>query len=482
MGDNGTFGYKGFKNRALELPAGVTTGLAVAPAPTDRARFRYNSLARQIEASVDGSDYEPLTVAQGALSQPSFFIDPVSGDDSAAGDSALTALATLAEYESRVGDGTVTVAQVVNVLGTLSEGTYRVRGSYPLGLTIQGVRTLVRSGSVSAIQAWNTAVTPIVDQRITDASLSGTWSNSGPAGSSLIGKLIVLTSGAHVGKVASAIEDLEAISAKTARVSQFVNIFTFATGTPAVADTFDVVDLTRINGVIIFENRDVPGFGFIDLEDVAVVSPGGQPLLGGSGFIAAGSAIFRQALSLAGTLSGCDLLCVGTLFGSGCSLGLAQTSSTSSALVSCAFIDARIEVKNATLSFIGINAMQRTTVGVFIASNQLTIFQGAIVSVFGSFGAFDLNGAAQACVRINAGGILDITGVVYTFATVAGFGVFVDAVASALWTAGGSAVTFGRFDGGTEWRIGGVNTTSAALGAAGSITAANHAVAVPHPT
>jgi hypothetical protein len=56
----GTFGFKGFKDRALELPAGVTSALAVAVAPGGRARLRYNDVAKQLEQSIDGGAYTPL--------------------------------------------------------------------------------------------------------------------------------------------------------------------------------------------------------------------------------------------------------------------------------------------------------------------------------------------------------------------------------------------------------------------------------------
>lgn len=57
---SGTFGFKGFKSRALELPAGVTGGVSVEISPTGRARLRYNDVAKQIEQSVDGGAYTPL--------------------------------------------------------------------------------------------------------------------------------------------------------------------------------------------------------------------------------------------------------------------------------------------------------------------------------------------------------------------------------------------------------------------------------------
>ena len=56
----GTFGFKGFKDRALEFPAGVVGALAVAVSPLGRARLRYNDTAKQLEQSIDGGAYTPL--------------------------------------------------------------------------------------------------------------------------------------------------------------------------------------------------------------------------------------------------------------------------------------------------------------------------------------------------------------------------------------------------------------------------------------
>lgn len=57
---SGTFGFKGFKDRALEIPAGVTSAISVAVAPGGRARLRYNDVAKQLEQSIDGGAYTPL--------------------------------------------------------------------------------------------------------------------------------------------------------------------------------------------------------------------------------------------------------------------------------------------------------------------------------------------------------------------------------------------------------------------------------------
>jgi hypothetical protein len=57
---DGTFGFRGFKNRAFEIPAGVTSAFSVDISPGGRARLRYNDVAKQLEQSIDGGAYTPL--------------------------------------------------------------------------------------------------------------------------------------------------------------------------------------------------------------------------------------------------------------------------------------------------------------------------------------------------------------------------------------------------------------------------------------
>jgi len=58
MSDEGSWGFKGLKGRALEFPSAPD----VEPAPSGRARMRYNPGTGELEASLDGAPFEVVQV------------------------------------------------------------------------------------------------------------------------------------------------------------------------------------------------------------------------------------------------------------------------------------------------------------------------------------------------------------------------------------------------------------------------------------
>ena len=76
---HGTWGMRGLKDRALELPEG--SGVAVSQA--DRARLRYNETKRQMEQSINGGDWTPMSTvtSDDIRAQDAWYIDSVNGDD-----------------------------------------------------------------------------------------------------------------------------------------------------------------------------------------------------------------------------------------------------------------------------------------------------------------------------------------------------------------------------------------------------------------
>lgn len=472
----GSWGFKGEENRGLEFPEGAI----VSPAPADRARIRYNEQAKQLEASIDGGDYAPIALtgnSNAALSQAAFYIDPVDGDDANSGDTAATAIKTWSEYAARTGDGTVSVYQIITLLNDLTEDV-TIRGHHPFGMEIYGQRSVLYSGTVSGAQSWDTTVSPIVDGEIIDAALPGTWSNSGPGGTSLIGKMVIMTSGANTGKVAHLLKDL---GAKTARIGQLVNPLTFATGNPAPGDTFNVLDLTKINGSVRMFSQDVAGEGYAGVYDVEVVDTA-SPIIGRSGVLDTAWAIYRQTTSLSHGLT-CDITSTGVLFRTFMD---AQSMNGAFGYFASSFLDARIYLNSSRCTFGLINPHQAVVGGVLGNPSFLTIDQSE-AQVSGSYGGLDIVTAGEALARTLGGGILDVLSGAraWTLGQTNGYGVWLDGYATAFWPAGGSAATYYEFDNsgsGVEFRVGGVNTTAAALAAAGTITAANNAAAIPHPS
>jgi hypothetical protein len=178
-------------------------------------------------------------------------------------------LATFAEWTRRIDRGVVTVASIVFLDSDLDEPGYVIDGTFPLGLVIQGQRTVLHSGVVSNLVDYDFSVSPVVAGSFEDATLTGaSWDDSGPGGTSLVSKLVVLTSGALSGASGWVAKDL---GAKVCRPTPtFVDADTFAFGFPANADTFEVCDLTKIEGGPVFFLQGVGGGGTASLNAVTL--------------------------------------------------------------------------------------------------------------------------------------------------------------------------------------------------------------------
>jgi len=191
--------------------------------------------------------------------QTAWHIDQGAGNDEDDGLTAGTALASHEEFQRRVADSDqpIAVAMLVtfdaNYTGDI-ENKAHVSQVAPYGsIEYRGTRTVLFSGSFTAVTPW---ATPTVVGTMTDAALPVSWAASGG-----LEQLCVLTSGPNAGAASWAM--VEPV-AKTARYNGFFNDNTFATHDPGVAETYDVVSLTQLTGLI---TQDVPGwFQFKDLH------------------------------------------------------------------------------------------------------------------------------------------------------------------------------------------------------------------------
>lgn len=474
----GDFGWMGIGDRAFEYPAGDD----VAVSPSGRLRTRYHRGRGEFQVSIDNGAFTAVQLAagggggSGALSQSDWYVDPVSGDDDNDGATAATALRTWGEYAERVGGNVVVVAQTVNILNDIAEDL-RVSATYTQGLTIQGQRTTLLSGTVSGAAAWDGTTSPVTPGTLTDLTLPGDWTDSGPGGSSLVGKMIVMTSGTHVGKTGWILAD---IGGKTARISQLIDVFTFGTGTPGVGDTFDVVDLTSVTGQLIIGEI---GSSFIDAEDLDIDPAGGFiapfDILGGN--FSSGTCKYTGGSFVARVLNATGTL-VGSLF---VDTTLDISASPDIPIFCCSFIDSRIRVESTGL-IMGLVCPCQKAGGALSTANFLVVNTGGRIAI-GTVGVVGVVGqtSGTAAAQINPSGQIDVVAgsVFFTVGQTAGEGISIDSYGHAHWPAGSTAGAVYDFDVSglaVEWSIGGVTTTSAALGGPGSITAANNAGAVPH--
>jgi len=197
--------------------------------------------------------------------QLSWHINAGTGNDENQGDTALVPLATWAEFVRRMGPGridnylaTITVYIDSNLTEdiTMSDLTADALGAY---LVVQGQRTVLYSGSVTAKTNWQASPVP-TRGTFTDAALPVSWTASG-----LVGKMVVMTSGAATGYIGWVELDQ---GAKTAVVSRLFDPITYSTADPGVGDTFDVVDLTTITGNSVSFQSGCPYIQFSDIHFV----------------------------------------------------------------------------------------------------------------------------------------------------------------------------------------------------------------------
>jgi len=184
--------------------------------------------------------------------QPTWHINQALGDDENNGLTAGTPLASHDEFQRRVADSDqpITVAMVVtfdvNYTGHI-ENRVSVSQLPPYGsISYEGTRTVLFSGSFTAVTAWSTLVNV---GTMTDAALPVSWAASGG-----LDQLCVITSGPNAGAASWAMAELVP---KTARFNGFFKDTTFTAHDPAPAETYDVVQLTQLTGEIV---QDVPGW------------------------------------------------------------------------------------------------------------------------------------------------------------------------------------------------------------------------------
>jgi hypothetical protein len=301
--------------------------------------FRQNSGLIPNGTTIVGSLYGngvwvqlPGTSSAGVMSQLTWFIDSVNGNDANSGQTAATALKTDAERQRRMGTtpfwnagayhlrylNDVGVNDTVVLAGTrASNSQIFVHGS---AVDHQGKATLF-SGTIDLLTAQNPATnTP---WQITSNAIPVTWVASG-----LIGQRLRLTSGAATGAISFPIKDL---AAKKARFCEFRGAVSYvvpvnpsqliATATPALTNTFVVESLVAIPTLLITlqaaDNFTVNAGSPVIFDSVQIGS--GDFTMDGADAIDFDGCImtlFENAAFILGTiLSGCRLTISATISG-----------------------------------------------------------------------------------------------------------------------------------------------------------------------
>ena len=177
--------------------------------------------------------------------QATWFQDSVAGNDENNGTSSGTAIKTFFELQRRWGFGglipqDVTVNSLTAIPATDSP-TVNVRLSDVTSIIFRGTRTVVQSGTITAVTAMSRGTN--VFQSIEASALGGTWTALG-----LVDKVIRLTSGASVGAWSIVMKDLGGANngAVTNFTTQATPTSTLVQVTPGMGDTFEVYTLTTL--------------------------------------------------------------------------------------------------------------------------------------------------------------------------------------------------------------------------------------------
>jgi len=460
------------------------TNASVTAPVLGRALFFSSDLDSLATKAPDGS-VEPIGGSGSSyLTQAEWYINATTGNDQNDGETSLTALKSFAEWSSRIGHDTVTVASLVYLETDLDEPGFPILGSYPFGLTIQGTRTALHTGVVSNLAGYDFTVSPCVPGEFEDATLTGaSWSDSGPGATSLVDKVVELTSGALAGASGWIAKDL---GAKVCRPTPtFINPDTFANGFPSNGDTFVVSDLTKLEGgPVYFAHRLASGY--------------------------ADGVLVRDCALLGGAVDfGLSLVASTPYYLYHCITGsAAHNTGGASGLVNCftaSLAGGTYQVQDGGLYYTGgLNHNQFRSAGrdgqVTLSYNVLSQFLVGIPNNV-TFQARDTGMVTvgtnanllladeqrpNACVvLVGSGSLCSLLGKVHTLNQGAvGYGVWLDSGGQGFWA---NPVAYGvnasdhmNFDNpGTEVYVGGSAQTVAGLGAAGHVNAGTLACMVP---
>jgi hypothetical protein len=192
-----------------------------------------------------------------SAAQETWFIDNAAGDDDADGLTAETAIATFEEWSRRVGPE-INVAMTINVVGTYTGDIAIAKSTkfFPAGLTIQGQRTEIYSGTIDATTPWGDG-TPATLGTITSNGLPSSWTALG------LGNVIVLADRPMFFYSPSWAWGAIDQGGKTLVHSPFYNFSGY--DDPIVGEAVKVYSLTRIDGTL-----SINGTGNVSLLDLDI--------------------------------------------------------------------------------------------------------------------------------------------------------------------------------------------------------------------
>jgi hypothetical protein len=422
----------------------------------------------QVE-SVMRSAYSEAVGAQSEawLTQAEWYIDSDNGDDEGDG-SAIRPLRTINEYLRRMGSRTVTVLQKVYLSGDFDEGNYVFEAIYQRGCEFYGERTVIGTGTLTDVQAWSAAAE--TDGQVEDTSIPTSWTASG-----YVGNMMVMTSGTNAGAVTWIGKDL---GSKNARHSPMSQLWGFSMVTPSIGDDYEIVSLNTISGSFLFKGWSSGwGFGFQDLH--LHFTP--TDAIGFFGALDGWLYLIACELTAESSTQFVQTGYVLDAFHSKIQLGSNFIDVTQGALFGLLYslIGSQISGYEGANIELGSCLLQNDLGGT--ASTTITLSRNAVSVMFsGVTGYYDEDNAAESFMKVTGGGILRSVTAKAIGSGNAGYGLLVNSRSAVLYKDGDNLNDhFNMGTTGTQVRYGGTDTTYAAIGSAGVVNAANHAIVVP---
>jgi hypothetical protein len=338
--------------------------------------------------------------------QAAWYIDQASGDDENDGSTAGTALASHEEFQRRVADEDqpIDVDMVVTFTSDYTgdiENTVSVSQVTQYGsITYQGQRTVIFSGTVTAVTPWATGTTA---GTFSDSALATSFTSSGG-----LNKLCVLTSGTNSGAASWLTRETVA---KTIRYSGFFSDSTFAQSDPDMGDSYEVVSLTEITGKITqvgdgfttFKNISLQPTGGFDAQiqiyggyvaftycDIEITSSGGMQFSAGGTF---GHGLFASKINVtAGTIR------------------FFQTECT---IYSCWFPSVIPFVTPGGRITLQDRSLGQALTGGGTIDKQFVAQRGGNLVITGEWCVLDISSATSRLIQAKVGGLIEVSGTVW---------------------------------------------------------------------
>ncbi len=193
------------------------------------------------------------------VNQATWYINASSGNDENSGVSSGAALQTHDEFMRRISRHTITQTIDVFIVGNYTDDV-NINVTFDndtlVFLNYWGVITPIFTSTFTGVTNYNAASQQ--EDIVTDTAIPTSWTAS-----SLVNKLIRVTSGTGAGAYAAVAKDL---GTKQARISRWYDVLNFTEMTVGIGDTYEVYTVNKFGGTVVLDVKGVGQVYFSDLD------------------------------------------------------------------------------------------------------------------------------------------------------------------------------------------------------------------------